>query len=469
MELTQASYPKLTSHEDFCDDGIEMILNFLEWEDLLNIADTCTRLRNIARSVFSRKYQHYVFVIDTFNECEIELQPFQHKPVAMIVNAKVYLKLLRNFGESVKYLCVYFVPFMKWRSLFSYAEYCPIPYVEMRLPTPYKYVSSYVMQYCADSLEGLHLNNFPLTCCKSFSRLKYLSCLGSRIVGEGMLPPILSTLRTEYPPTRIFPNLEIVSVVLCDQQQNDLFVSFLKFNPQIKSLTVVSKCADENCNDDELVISSINKFLPKLKYLNILFDLRITSPSPFCLFDDPRLLTPLTQNYRFKTIEEFEFQCITPSIRGLANVAVRLYFDDLKKLTLGYFDENAMNWNETEMEILSEIIFRNKKLKSLTFVSPSIRRSSTTIEIVRKLLSELLELEEICIHGVSKETDKMLREILGSEWIITRFEAMLSYTLQVRLNIDIVTYRRKGPSVNPVLFEGGMGVMTQRGRVCHKV
>lgn len=136
--------------DDMCDDAIEMILSYLELADLANISDVSKRLQIIAKSIYSRKHAHRLICIDAF-QFDLNTASFTFyckiKPIIRINDAKVWFKLIRNFGESIKYIYIKSDYLRSWD--------------ERNIPSSYKYVIEYILEYCADSLEALELFQYP--------------------------------------------------------------------------------------------------------------------------------------------------------------------------------------------------------------------------------------------------------------------------------------------------------------------
>lgn len=128
------------------DDAIEAILSYLTLEDLANISDTCRRLRNIAGSVFFQKHKNrfisfFVFkhlYTDYEKESHMSLPIFtcKNRSTTRITDARIWFKLLRNFGESIKFINLY----------------CER---DMKSDIKLQGVNEYIFKYCANSLETL--------------------------------------------------------------------------------------------------------------------------------------------------------------------------------------------------------------------------------------------------------------------------------------------------------------------------
>lgn len=97
---------------DLCDNVINIILCDLELQDLANISDTNSRLRNIAASVFSRRYGNHVISFgvsiepdSAIRELRIDqLRLFKNKMIPKIYEITIWFKILRNFGKFIKFI-----------------------------------------------------------------------------------------------------------------------------------------------------------------------------------------------------------------------------------------------------------------------------------------------------------------------------------------------------------------------------
>lgn len=101
-----------TKFDDMCEDVIDMILCCLKLEDLANVSDTSRRLRSIAGSVFSRNHTNQLVSIDCFDPSDEMGRAdiyviYKDKPVVRIADAKVWFRLLRNFGSFIKYIRIH--------------------------------------------------------------------------------------------------------------------------------------------------------------------------------------------------------------------------------------------------------------------------------------------------------------------------------------------------------------------------
>lgn len=379
---------------DMCDDVIDEILCRLKLEDLANISDTSKRLKIIAGSVFSRKYANHLVAIDAFDhslECRYDerLIMYNDKPIVRISDARVWFKLLRNFGESIKYVRIQ-----------SQSE----RFNEMNIPDAWKHVIKHVFEYSADSLEVLECcayKYFPLN--KPLPKLQKLFG-GSPLKALELMPNLQSLCISDCPETLArtlatrFSKLENINMYI-DGENVHPFISFLQVNRQIKHLSLRSIQVPDS--DLGLIYSSIHENLTKLKSLNIIVSFKSKGATGL-------------RSYRFKEIDSFSFLCFGNS--DIIQHFESFEFNDLKFLYLHCMDAENIHWKH--------FVLRNKKLKKVKLRHNF--QDSVNINIVHFLLSELPELVTIVIQIYTrrdeecKKIEEKFKEILGSEWFPSR-------------------------------------------------
>lgn len=338
------------------------------------VSDTSKRLRNIAGSVFSQKYRNRLISIDIFDHVEdsILLNSWsircKNEPIVRITDAKIWFKLLRNFGESIKYIRI--------QSKIYRID------TQIKHLTAAKNVIEYVLEYCrTDSLELLGLESYPfLPLNKPLTSLKEFFGYNSRVVFEAVeLMPNIRTLGLSRVPMAInncFPHLTKVSLLLRNSEDAQLFINFTCKNRQIKKLNLTIEFGDFNRNE---IYSSIVERLPELKALRISL--------AFFKADTTRLVS----TYRFKTIETF-------SICGFGETMYdeigSFEFNDLKKLTFSSCVSHV-DW--------TNFILRNNKLKIIkTHINSKIKYDL--------LIRELPELEKLIIVCETEEQSRIWGE-----------------------------------------------------------
>lgn len=384
---------------DMCDNVIDMILCHLQLEDLANISDTSKRLRSIAGSIFSRKHAQRLISFDVFhysrNLSERRRKTMQEVikiyckqgETVRITDAKIWFKIMRNFGASIKYIRIQDNPYE----------------LDTRILSALQNMNKYVSEFCSDSLISLELHNYhyftlnkPLTKLQEFLK-KHYSFENSEAL---KLMPNLRTLVLYCVPSILekhYPQLNRVELRLEKDEEVHSFVSFLRMNRQIKylKLRLMSECKREH-NDS--IYSSIVENLTKLKTFKLsVMDGIKTAP------------------HRFETVESF-------SIFGLLHHSGYFTFEftNLRKLTLEDVYYYLPNW--------LNFILRNKKLKilKLYYISSETLLKKSDI---RNLLNELPELEQINVHSFQKENYSILKDILGSEWEQNEIRGKIKFSL----------------------------------------
>lgn len=375
---------------DMCDNVIDIILGKLELDDLANISDTNKRLRGIAASVFSRKYGNHLLSIDAFvhnldlSESMIghykRFEPcIKNIPTIRISNAKIWFKLLRNFGDCLRFLRI------DCGFNFNPSE------LNVKIPNAFKNLTVYILEYCTDSLEKLETHDYPLFYLnKPWNKLDelYENCSKREIENPNTqaleLMPNLKSLNLSYAPESLqnhFPKLECVKIDVHSVGEVHSFISFLRLNRQITCLDIWT------IGQRDLIYSAIEE---NLKQLRVWIIRGIKTPE-----------MESVRTYQFKTVKEFSMDL---SLWTTADNC--LQFDNLKKLEV--LDMCRSKWNQ--------FILRNKKLK--IFEANLVREkwfNRNGAVFIRQLI-ELPELEQIIFGNEAITTLTTLKTILGQEW-----------------------------------------------------
>lgn len=363
-----------TKFDDLCDDVIDIILCCLKLEDLTNVSDTNKRLRTIACSVFSRNHANQLISIDCFDPSdEIEkwdaLVSYKNKSIVRVADAKVRFKLLRNFGNLIKYIRIQ----VRGKDGFN-------------IPTSWRNVNNYLIDYCVDFLEVLELytdthNYFVLD--KTLLRLQQFFGHAKVMFKTVELMPNLNKLslwRVPQTLKRCFPKLENVKLVLATEDAVHSFVSFMEMNNQIKVLNLQLHL--KSCHD--LIFSSIVENLPQLKTMEIFVLYELDTTERIYRFDS--IDTLILWNCKEAILKSFHFKCC------------------LKELSLSIFVGDTF-W--------VSFVLRHKKLKVLTLSSAKRARENGRL---RLLLNELLDLEKLKLFHLVEKENRIVKKILGSEW-----------------------------------------------------
>lgn len=389
-----------TEFNDMCDNVIDLILCHLQLEDLANVSDTSKRLKNIAGSVFSRRHGHRLISFDAFHhshdvsELEREIREkltknvCKNKAIVRIHDAKIWFKLMRNFGGSIQFMRIECV--------------CRSNVPVTNIPIACENLIKYVFEYCSDSLEVLELNGYPFfPLNKPLSKLRQF--FSGFVYPEVLeLMPNLRCLRLNSVPKTLekyFPQLERIFLRLDSDEEVHSLISFLGMNRQIKYLYL------------ELLLNDMSN------YYNLIYSSIVENLTQLEIFKIYSHKKKLTSTYRFKSVKSF--LCCGESFANQQTATFE--FEDLTRLTV-YI--SLPNFN------LLSIVLRNKKLKILKLVGSSIQCRNKIY--IRKLLSELPELEKIIVNSPEKDHLK-LKKILGNEWKqIQMKEVSLFKTLRVK-------------------------------------
>lgn len=384
---------KPTKLDDMCDNVIDIILGNLELVDLANISDTNYRLRNIAASIFSRRYGNSFILFDyssrpAYRWDNVDIKLGRNKPIVTITTKlKIPFKLLRNFGNFIKFIKVFCLAVEQNDYSSKYSSFL-------------KNLNEYILEYCTDSLEILQLDNFPFFAyIRPSAKLHEFIGLGSTTYNKKKwnkltleLMPDIRSLNINCVPKsleRNYPHLERVVLILEGDEHVQTFVSFLQLNRQIKFLKIeIGELSVYNYND---VFSSIEKNLTQLKKF------KINSSNNY-----GRNALEQIPNYRFKTVNTFEYRDYY-----FDPVVTSFEFNDLKKISL------PITWYTEWMNILSKNYKNLKEFKTFYPCESLIENYASTI----KKVTEIPEIKTISfLHHERKKVHEMLKTILGSEW-----------------------------------------------------
>lgn len=361
---------------DMCDDVIEMILRHLQLEDLVNISDTSTRLRAIAGPVFSRNHAHrllcievfhYSLIIDSYRDILRKRIPYYRPcdPIVRISDAKIWFKLMRNFGGSVKRIHIQEAETLSQES---------------SIPQAMENLSKYIFEYCGDSLETLDVEIFKfLTFNKPLTRLEeFCARTHRRNILEILefMPNVRSVRLDTIPKTiaKFYWKLERIELKLEKYSDVETFISFARLNPQIKHLKL--DCGYK-CHHRAL-FSTIADIFTQLKTLK-LNELAI-------------------DRIRFKTVEKLSVH----TFYWRDNI----HFDNLKKVTLRVF-------RDYDGLCLMKFARQNRRLKILKC---DLHETFLQDGYIPSLLKELSELEEFIVYSFSDFDVNYFKKLLGGEW-----------------------------------------------------
>lgn len=243
-----------------------------------------------------------------------------NKPIIRIGDAEIWFKLLRNFGEFIKFFRI------------QCHFYDLSNELKTKIPNALKNLIIYVHEYCTDSLEILELRCYPFFCSnKPLIKLKKFfapECFQRQNIGiyqwehritelSELMPNLNSLYLTDVPKIleEHFPKLERVELTLKCKEDVHSFNSFLHLNRQIIWLKLFIFIDEQS----DLIFSSIEENLTQLNFLYISNSYRLAP----------------TRTYQFKTIKEFKAGFFTHF--KLLN---SIQFEDLKKLYIHWVNQN---------------------------------------------------------------------------------------------------------------------------------
>lgn len=151
---------EITNITDINDDCLEHIFKKLSFDDLLNVADSCKRLKNAARLAFTSKYGRHMVRINGYFQ-RIRSILMSDKEIE-IKGRSTCLKVLRCFGASMTKLAT--LPFVYEREcddIDRYLdEYCAESVVELE----YGRVTLYNLKKQFTKVESVRFTNYEFQC-----------------------------------------------------------------------------------------------------------------------------------------------------------------------------------------------------------------------------------------------------------------------------------------------------------------
>lgn len=227
---------------DINSDCLETIFEYLDFGDLLNVADANKCLKNVACTVYFRNYRHKEVLL-------IEARHYQCRVFKILINCinvndlKTSLQLLRCFGGLISEIVFYSRGDAYHNGKRAY-------------PDLTQYILGYVNEYCVESLisvtfyedfDGIikHLKN-------SFKKVEKVSIKQGVVPENIRLNELFPNMRELYCIcfsftsylTEHFPNLQHLDVTIWQTQESikskNEMKTILCLNPQLKSLRINS-------------------------------------------------------------------------------------------------------------------------------------------------------------------------------------------------------------------------------------
>lgn len=275
-------------------DCLEYVLEYLELQDLLNVADSTRRLRKAAELVFGAKYSDKLVIFHKIEDSLDETFSTTDETID-IKNLKIGLKLLRCFGCKV-----FKVMFEKQSSNFKMD-------IDKLSQTDRKLCNA-INDYCAESLkeicirptcirETFSLYRSHIIECfeKPFKNVTTLDFMNYNFAEECDLNKIFPNLKqirirslcesnvSFYSTnTKHFPNLKTLQILVINSEQDAVFnnesmVSFLELNPQLKELVIADPKLSTSLNTNFIQsavdsLQNIENLLLNIKHITSIDD-----------------------------------------------------------------------------------------------------------------------------------------------------------------------------------------------------
>lgn len=418
----------ITDPDQVCDDVIDLILYRLELDDLATVSDTNARIRDIARSVFARKYGNSLISIDTFSlgadvhtnafHMDEDLITYKDRPVIRVTKPRAWCKILRNFGESIKYIRLHYHKNISDRF--------------------WRHIVEHVSLYCTGSLRALEVFGCPsLPLDKPLAELHTFIatgwCPSYQMEALELMPNIRRlVLKTESLPLsmdKLFPNLETVELDFDGTENNRVhsLISFFGRNTQIKKLKL-KICTIHGYSYSDLIYSTIIESLTQLNRLEITLGV----PGLYRYGGDDHTNAETTvSTYQFKAIDTFGYRANNLQKRE------QFEFGDLKKLIVGPIRSH------TETDVIN-FISSNRKLKVLKLTEIDLwQYSSSFARNFRQLLADLPELVEVIIQPATESSvEEIWEKAMSAEWKLYNVKECKNYR-----NNKKMTFTRKASKI----------------------
>lgn len=234
--------PKCTKVTNLDDDCLEFLFSYLDWVDLLNVADSSSIFHTAVCLVFKRKYHKSKLIING------------NKPTAtrkcdsiIVWKPVMALKLLRNFGHLIWDLHLGF-------------RFFPSKIVAA--------ITRYLAQYCSKSLYSLSL-------CGNSTKIPF-ECIDNVFINLEMLRVDLCKFKNDLMLGQIFPNLRVLNLGENWYENPQKMIENL---PPVRHLTIQANKFEEN--DIEALIRR-NKQLERLEIFPI-YSLQLIKSTNECL------------------------------------------------------------------------------------------------------------------------------------------------------------------------------------------
>lgn len=397
--------------DDLCDNVLDMILLKLSLKDLINISDTSTRLRKLARSVFVRKFVNRLLLLNGINYSpEVDRQLLElyevfinlkQRPSIELTDAKSWFKLLRNFGEFIKFLHIFAHPDLAHK---KFSTTIPIAMVHL---------NEYVQKYCSGSLELLKIDHYPyftlnkplpklneflVNCCLGYDKKPCNPIKHWDTNALEFLPNVRALHIHCFPHVlkKSFPQVESATFSLNTDDEVNSFVKFIQLNPQIVYLKI--RIGEGMGKYDDLIFSTIETHLKLLKVFRIIdkgnFRRDETTPND---------MIPI---YRFNAVESLSI-CSD----GLDEAFYAFEFINVKKLQI------KCTLNQKWMNFMLKLNKLNV-IKILSFEKEWVVRNGAPM---RRLIN-LPELRQIVVQTAVAKNHMLFKRVLGYDMYMKQID-----------------------------------------------
>lgn len=189
-------------------DCLDQIFDFLNFESLLNVAQTCKRLRIAAAAKFSDEFDKTRIELYLHRPDDWQSGVYWHPKCIYVVNLKFCLPFLRCFGAKISDLLVDYSG--------TSIEHCG-------------YVDQYISQYCAETLTNIVFLGKPEFSIELFQ--KPFKNVTAAAISEASLKNQLSNFVNWLPNLR---RLELIEVEILTDDETLIAMSF----PHLECLSI---------------------------------------------------------------------------------------------------------------------------------------------------------------------------------------------------------------------------------------
>lgn len=338
-------------------DCLEEIFERLNINDLLRVADTCSRFRKVTGLLFTGKNVNGSVVIASDdiqfgwldNEYESEIKGILHS-----------LRFLRCFGHLIVKMSIEFDDQYHYNEIFRYVnEYCSENLIKLlvdgskeilieNISKPFANVKLISFSQCT---LGRNLTNFN----KWFPQMKYLKLEHNNVQDQ-------KCIEMSFPHLKHFSycNMWISSAQGFDDQN---LKKFIRLNTQLRCLNLL----EFNIK----LLRYISKYLHQLNELDI--------PWQDWMYDY-RKITPI----QFKSVKKFGITLDSDHSIPLNSFA----FDQLEGL-----EANGVTYN-----YLRDFMSKNSKITTLSVVDDSSNGSNISIKQILQITKALISLSSLTVH-----------------------------------------------------------------------